>query len=204
MSHKCLGWGEERWMQTKQTNKQPYQKPSKGEHQNIKINYTSFSGHRSTVVESIRAHKNMRGATRGCWTHTWAAEDLHYLTPFQITFLLQSQALMRSRGPRRYHEFGPITHLHCVWVCMCVMWKGQGSISMGSMVRMVSSLPRRTTTLSVASLLMAALTSVAVAIRWPLMEMMTSCSLRPPLHREHNKSKNQNQTQTTLIRSPAD
>lgn len=57
----------------------------------------------------------------------------------------------------------------------------QGSSSIGTTVRMASSLPRRTTTFNVSSFLTAALTSVAVEIRWPLIEMMTSCSLSPPL-----------------------
>lgn len=59
--------------------------------------------------------------------------------------------------------------------------KGQGSISTGTIVRIASSLPRRTTTFRVSSFLIAALTSDAVEILWPLMEMMTSCSLSPPL-----------------------
>lgn len=58
---------------------------------------------------------------------------------------------------------------------------------MGTTVRIASSLPRRTTTLKVPSRLMAALTSVAVEILWPLMEMMTSCSLSPALEERRRR-----------------
>lgn len=58
---------------------------------------------------------------------------------------------------------------------------GQGSISSGMIVRMTSSLPRRTTALRLSSLLMAVLTSLADVILCPLMLIMTSLSFRPPL-----------------------
>lgn len=65
----------------------------------------------------------------------------------------------------------------------------QGSISMGMIVRMTSSLPLRTTTRKLESFFMDVLTSVAEEIRWPLMEMMTSCSLSPPLQNRQTKEK---------------
>lgn len=59
--------------------------------------------------------------------------------------------------------------------------QGQGSISMGTIVRIASSFPRRTTTFKVLSFFTVALTSVADEILCPLMEMITSCCLSPPL-----------------------
>lgn len=77
---------------------------------------------------------------------------------------------------------------HRWWVHWWGRWApAQGSISMGMIVRMTSSLPRRTTTRKLVSFLMAALTSVAVEMRWPLMEIMTSCSLSPPLQKRQDK-----------------
>lgn len=85
-----------------------------------------------------------------------------------------------SRNPLPYKRSTgdkfDLTPVPAVWLMEC-----QGSISMGTTVRMASSLPRRTTILKVSSLFMAALTSFADEILWPLMEMMTSCSLSPPL-----------------------
>lgn len=65
--------------------------------------------------------------------------------------------------------------------------QGQGSISMGMIVRMTSSFPRRTTTRKVVSFLIAVLTSVAEEICSPLMEIMTSCSLSPPLQNKQRR-----------------
>lgn len=65
--------------------------------------------------------------------------------------------------------------------------KGQGSISSGMMVMMMSSLPRLTTVRSVSSRLMAALTSLAELTGSPLMLMMTSLSRRPALLRQNQR-----------------
>ncbi len=75
--------------------------------------------------------------------------------------------------------------------------QGQGSMSMGMIVRMTSSLPRRTTTRKLVSFLTAALTSVAEEIRWPLIEMMTSCSLSPPLQKRQRRGKKHLRRETT-------
>lgn len=53
------------------------------------------------------------------------------------------------------------------------------------MVMMTSSFPRLTTVLSVSSVLMAALTSLAELIGSPLMLMMTSLAFRPALLGQH-------------------
>lgn len=65
--------------------------------------------------------------------------------------------------------------------------EGQGSISMGTTVRITSSFPRRTTMLKLPSFLMTALTSLADEILWPFIEMMTSCSLSPPLQENRRR-----------------
>lgn len=107
----------------------------------------------------------------------FSGRDFHPASHFKNTDYWPDDP--RGGGAKGTH---PVSSLAAGWMSSSSV-HGQGSISIGMIVRMMSSFPRRTTTRKLLSFLMIALTSVAVEIRWPLMEMMTSCSLSPPLQK---------------------